>query len=122
MTNSPESPFTKGGCVCIHTNFKTGARKDMLSIYWGAIVFTIKVIANLLFVVRETTGYVLECFETQHKWFEAHHKWGFILGEGAEGTRPTDCQVTPARGGQDLTEPENGRDQRRGFPASDCIP
>ena len=66
----------------------------------GAILFTIKVMVNLLFVVRQAKGWVLE-------WFEAHHKWGFILVEGAQGTRPTDCQVTPARGGQDLTEPEN---------------
>jgi len=48
----------------------------------GAILFTIKVVANLLFVVREAKGWVLEwfethhkCFETQHKWFGAHHKW-----------------------------------------------
>ena len=52
----------------------------------GAILFTIKVVANLLFVVRKAKGWVLECFETQHKWFDAHHKWGFILEEGTQGT------------------------------------
>lgn len=28
----------------------------------------------LLFVEREKRGEVLECLETQHKWFDPHHK------------------------------------------------
>ena len=56
----------------------------------GAILFTIEVEVYLLFVEREDRGWVLECFET-------HHKWGFILVEGAQGTCYTDltCELTP---------------------------
>ena len=49
------------------------------SIKGGAILFTIEVVVYLLFVERENTGQVLE-------WFETHHKWGFILVSGAQGS------------------------------------
>lgn len=57
-------------------DLKASGKQDMPSIYWGAILFTIKVEGYLWFVERENMGEVLECFETPHKWFEANHNCG----------------------------------------------
>ena len=53
-------------------DLKASRKQDVLSINTGAILFTIKVVANLLFAERENTGEALER--------------GSMLGPGAQGT------------------------------------
>ena len=68
-------PFLKGDAYAFIRISRRAQKRICSSVNSGAILFTIKVKVYLLFVERESTGQVLECFETHHKWFDAHHKW-----------------------------------------------